>query len=81
MTKKEVIRKIRNVMAGYDGHTMAIVRKLNRGYDVYTTISNYSSDNLGKEEMIFRHQCNEMTLKEAKEHLEQLEQNIESESY
>lgn len=70
VTKKELIRIVRDVCSGRSAHTIGSFRKIKRGqYEVYTTIGNsypYEAPRYAR----FKHDRNEMTLREAKEYID-----------
>lgn len=59
MTKRQVVKEIRDVMVGTSAYECIGVNKLAKGWEVYT------SNNDPHMDMCFHHCCNEMTLKEA----------------
>ena len=70
MTKKELIREVRDVMSGNSGHTViAFGKNENNKWETYTTITDlYRSDfPEWKWCQVLEHNCNKMTLKEAAE--------------
>jgi len=70
MRKQELIREVRDVMSGNSGHTVIVFGKnANNKWDTYTTINNLYKIYYPEWRwcQIQRHCCNEMTLKEAAE--------------
>jgi len=70
MKKQELIREVRDVMSGNSGHTViAFGRNENNKWETYTTISRLSRDDFPEWKWVQtqKHNCNEMTLKEAAE--------------
>jgi len=72
VTKKELIRIVRDVISGRSGHTIGNFRRIKRGkWEVETTIGNqYPFDSNSSNWANFRYDRNEMTLKEAKEYID-----------
>lgn len=70
VNKKQLIRIVRDVMSGISEHTIGSFRKISRGlYKVETTIGNqypYDAPKWAR----FRHDRNNMTLREAKEYID-----------
>ena len=71
MTKKQMIKEVRDVCTGRSGHTHIFVTPLFPCYEVETSISN---DREGR--MHFSHCCNEMSLREASEMIEEQSMNF-----
>ena len=71
ITKTALIRKIRDIMAGYTGTTYIEVKPVSRGYIIIAEGTGkiphecYNSDT-----MLFKHCCNDCTIKQATESLE-----------
>ena len=71
VTKTVLIRKIRDVMAGYDGSTYMEVIPVSRGYKIIAEgIGRIPSECYNSDTMLFKHCCNDCTIKEATESLE-----------
>ena len=71
ITKTELIRKIRDVMAGYNGSTYIEVKPVSRGYKIITEgVGTVPVDCYNSDTMLFKHCCNDCTIKEATESLE-----------
>ena len=71
ITKTALIRKIRDVSAGYTGTTYIEVRPLSRGYEIIAEgCGNVPSECYNSDTMIFKHFCNDCTIKQATEILE-----------
>lgn len=70
MTKREMIKEVRDIMVGNSGHTNILVWKEGRSWKTETNINRFSFEDVnevnGFQE---QHCCNEMTLKETKEYL------------
>jgi hypothetical protein len=60
MTKRQAIKEIRDVMAGYSNHKYGMVYKIGRSWEVQTGMSKFDSE----DGTVFYHNCNEITLKE-----------------
>ena len=67
MTKKQVVKIMRNVMTGADAHTNIVAWKEGRSWKVETGLNKYNRHDFENVQFIGRHCCNEMTLKEAEE--------------
>jgi hypothetical protein len=70
LTKKETIKKIRDIISGASGHTHMLVTPLKGGYDVQTGIGKFAKDYdeyHNPLNLTYEHCCNDCTLKEAKE--------------
>jgi len=63
MTKKQVIRDLRDVLAGKSAHTIAIVEKDKKGYFIETSIIDMNVNHETNQRK-FKHCCNSLTLKE-----------------
>jgi len=74
MKKTETIRELRDVLCGNSAHTWIGIDRKKRGYEIYTSTNNSIM------EMNFQHCCNEMTLKGAKEILENAERDKDVEN-
>ena len=70
MTKREMIKEVRDVMTGNSGHSYIMVWKEGRSWKVETNINKFSSDDF-EDDTYFqcRHSCNDMTLKETEGYL------------
>ena len=67
MTKRQVIQEVRDTMSGISGHTVIAYGKNENKWEIYTTISSLRKEDFDEWQWVSieRHCCNEMTLKEA----------------
>ena len=71
ITKTTLIRKIRDVLAGYNGSTYIEVKPVSRGYIIIAEgIGRVPADCYNPDTMLFKHCCNDCTIKQATESLE-----------
>ena len=71
ITKTALIRKIRDIMAGYDYSTYIEVKPVSRGYKIIAEgIGKVPAECYNSDTMLFKHCCNDCTIKEAIESLE-----------
>ena len=66
MTKKNMIKEVRDVMTGRSGHTYISVSKKGRSWQTETNINRIDDDNAIFE---VQHCCNEMSLREIEDYL------------
>jgi len=64
MRKKEVLREMQRVMAGVSPHTCILVRKLAKGWEYETSFPATALVAAAKNEAVFRHCSDEITLSE-----------------
>lgn len=71
LTKEQLIRKIRDVMAGYTANTYIEVKPVSRGYLIIAEgIGNPPSECYNLDTMLFKRCCNECTLRQARDSFE-----------
>jgi hypothetical protein len=63
MTKLNVARELKDVIDGTSGHTIARVWKTGRSWNIETSISDYN-DYDDDNSVIYKHYCNDITLRE-----------------
>ncbi len=68
MTKRQLVRELRDVIDGTSGHNVAQVWKTGRSWNMDTNISRNAFE-YNEDSRIFDHCCNKITLKEVEQEL------------